>query len=995
MKNLLKHPKLYIAISIVITVLFAIPLKNIRIESSIRSFFPQKHEAFTRLTKTEDEFGSMIAIGVSLESPGDTILTPQYIETIRKITDDLEQVENTSDVTSITNIDYIVGDNGTIEVAPLLQKNNDSELYEPVTLEDIGTITKRLADWEDMYDLVVISKDGRGTQISLTVNPKASLAEQDKALKTVRKIVKDNLEIDKSDLMVKFYGQPVISEESKAFMLSDLAGLIPLVILVVLISLFFSFRTADGTILPLITVLMATVWSVGLMSLLGFEFSIVSSVIPVALIACGSAYGIHVLTHYYIAVDEKRKELDASGQSFTKEIHIECIEKGFANVRLAVLLSAVTTVVGFISLITSPLRPLFGFAIFTGLGICYSLLLSCTIIPCFLSLKKIEKVGLRSRRMEKLTEKVKKRLSKIEFSKLKKGDAAERPGMDTTLYNIFHLLCGTKPRMAVFSLVIIVFSALGLSKIVIDTSMVNYFPESSRLRQDINYVNDNFAGTNSIFLLIKSPATKFKEEAVALFDQAQAIEDKAAAAGKELTAEEKAKVEDLRNQAIDKMAESRSAPDMTNPEALKAVDEMEKWICDKYDNVGKAVSYTDSIKRINQTWNAPGANASDSGYHVDYNSSSVFEDDLGLDDFGDFGDFGTEDVFIDDLGDFGIKESAAADHETYPDPNEQYQKLLSGQMSGKEIQELIDKSYALSGGRRASLEDFVRTFQKEMNYNGIAFYEIPYDPAKYMKSTRDSLGGVISNYTQMLGDSLERFTDDQTNYTPTMIRVQVQIKTNSTKVVGKMIDAFDEYANMHLPEGYYMEVTGEGEMEYVMTNMVIGSQVSSLCLSLLLVFIIIALSFKSPVAGIIGAIPLAFTIILNYMVMGITGIKLDLFTSIIASVAIGIGIDYTIHFMTEYKALRQNCTNIEQVTRETFRSSGIGIVTNALAVGLGFLVLCLSKFIVLRYIGILVAIVMFTSSGLAMTILPAIFNHFDPDFLHKGKPKAWESEENE
>ena len=115
--------------------------------------------------------------------------------------------------------------------------------------------------------------------------------------------------------------------------------------------------------------------------------------------------------------------------------------------------------------------------------------------------------------MEKLTKKVKRRLEKVEFSRIKKAalamantenslensqketaintiKKAEEPGLSSTLYNIYHLLCGTKPRMIIFSIVIIVFSVLGVSKLVIDTSMVNYFPAASRLRQDINYVNE-------------------------------------------------------------------------------------------------------------------------------------------------------------------------------------------------------------------------------------------------------------------------------------------------------------------------------------------------------------------------------------------------------------------------------------------------------------------------------------------------------------------------
>jgi len=989
MRKILKHPFVIIALSILITALFAIPLRKIKIESSIRQFFPQKHEAFQRLNKTEEEFGSMLAIGISLETAGDTILTTDYIDVIRKITTHLKEVSDTDNVTSITSIDFIKGNEGTIEVAPLLDKDDS----EPITEADITLIEERLASWDDMYSLVVISKDGRATQISLSVNPKATLSEQDIALKNVRKIVYDDLKAAKSDLQVKFYGDPVISENSKSFMVSDLAGLIPLVILVVLISLYCSFNTKEGTILPLITVLMSTVWSIGIMTLLGFEFSMVSSVIPVALIGCGSAYGIHVLTHYYIAVDSKRKELDEKGESFTKETHLDCIIEGLSNVKIAIILSAVTTIVGFISLVTSPLRPLFGFAIFTGVGIAFSLILSVTVIPAFLVIKKIENVGKRSRRMAKLTEKVKRRLAKVESSRENK----EKTTLENTLYNIYHFLCGTKPRTAIFSVVIIVFSVIGLLKIVIDTSMVNYFPETSQLRQDINYVNDNFAGTNSVYLLVKSPASPLKEEANALYDKAQALTDEYE--GKEIPADIQSKIDELRSKGDEKLAESRNALDMTNPEVLKAVDLMEKWISDKYDVVGKAVSYTDSIKRINQTWNAPGAQNNSTSENVVTDDSS-FTDDL---DFGDFGNdaFGdsattTTESSGDDFANFFTFEDEKTGEKSvdvvFEDPNVAYQAKLDKVMTGKEAQDLFAKAYAKAGGKRATAEGLIKALQKEMNYNGIAFYEIPYDPAKYQKATRAELSGLISNYTMLLGDAMERFTDDQVNFTPTAIRMQVQIKTNSTQVLGKMLNDFEDYAKLHLPEGYFMEATGEGEMEYVMTNLVVSSQVTSLLLSLALVFIIITISFKSPVAGIVGAIPLAFTIILNYMVMGLFEIKLDLFTSIIASVAIGVGIDYTIHFMTEYKELRSKTDNLEEVTRGTFKSSGAGIITNALAVGLGFIVLCLSKFVVLRYIGILVAIVMFTSSMLAMTILPAIFNNFDPKFMHPGKPKAWETE---
>ena len=252
LKKVLKHPKLILAVSIVITVLLAIPLSTIRVESSIRQFFPQKHEAYQRLNRTEEEFGSMISIGVSLETPGESILTKEYVEIIRNITYELENVPETSNIQSLVNIDYIEGDNGTINVCPILE----SDITSPVTDDDLNLIKERLAAWEDMYDLVVISKDGKATQLALNVNPKAELAVQQQSLREIRSIVLKNIE--GTDLKVKIYGDPVISEDAKAFLISDLAVLIPLVVLVVLISLYFSFSSLDGTILPLITVLMST-----------------------------------------------------------------------------------------------------------------------------------------------------------------------------------------------------------------------------------------------------------------------------------------------------------------------------------------------------------------------------------------------------------------------------------------------------------------------------------------------------------------------------------------------------------------------------------------------------------------------------------------------------------------------------------------------------------------------------------------------------------------
>lgn len=172
-------------------------------------------------------------------------------------------------------------------------------------------------------------------------------------------------------------------------MLSDLVCLIPLVVLVVLISLFLSFKTLSGTLLPCITVVMASIWTCGFMALLNVKFSILSSVIPVVLVAIGSAYGIHVLTHYYA-------ELKKVPGDITREKHIEIIQNGVKEVFVPVMLAGFTTIVGFISLVTSPIEPLHSFAVFNSLGVFISLVLSITFIPAMLLIKKTDKIKARA-----------------------------------------------------------------------------------------------------------------------------------------------------------------------------------------------------------------------------------------------------------------------------------------------------------------------------------------------------------------------------------------------------------------------------------------------------------------------------------------------------------------------------------------------------------------------------------------------------------------------
>lgn len=971
LKAFFRHPTIIIIFSLAVTGFFGFFLKDLSLSNSTRMFFPQKDESYTRLTDTEATFGSMLSIGISLEAKEGTILTPEYIEVVRNITERVYALKDVEDIDSITDIDYVCDQDGSISATQLIP---DTYTGSP---EDIAQLASRISEWDNMYNRVIVNDTFTGTQIAVSLCPKgdeqiafdkakenldlaqaafnaennaetqealnAAKAEYKAAKKTLRLAPPDSerqqkvLEQVKAiaieeckghDLSYKFYGDPVISVTSKEFMVSDLLGLIPLVVVVVILTLYFSFHTFTGTLLPLLTVLMSTAISCGLMGMFHITFSLVSSVIPVALIAVGSAYGIHVLTHYYV-------ELSSIEGEVSREQQKEAIFKGLAEVWKAVLLAGITTIVGFVSLVTSPIEPLHSFAIFTAIGVALALFFSVTFIPALLLVTPCKDAN-KKRRMFGFTDMVKRQ---IERAQQMRGGRSAKEASGDTLYIIYRFFCGSWVRLIITCIAIVILSFTGLSKLKIDTSLIGYFPKSSQMRQDIDYVNEQFAGTNSVYFNISG----------------------------------------------------QEKGDITNPELLVAVDNMQKYLTGKYDIIGKMVSLNDFVKRINQVWHAPSGDEAYMDNDLSYGSaddsfdswgSSFADEDDSLDSWGDSDD---EDGFESWGDSFADDEAMADDTSDFEDPNIIYSQRLGETLTAKQMLDLMNQAYIAAGGKYATLDKMIDYLMSEINYNGMAYYEIPYNPAKYPVATREQLSEVVNNYLTLLSGSLEKFIDD--DMSPKTMRITCQLRTHSTELASHIINDAKLYAAEHFPAGYTLEATGTGEMEYTMTSLVVKSQFSSLVVSLLSVFIIITISFKSGWAGILGAIPLAFAILLNYMTMGFAKINLDLITSIIASVTVGVGIDYTIHFLTTYREERSKTTNLEEVTKQTFKKSGHGILTNALAVGLGFLVLCLSKFVVLKYIGILVAIVMFTSAFLAMTVIPGVLNLTDPKFMRPKEEK--------
>ncbi len=284
-----------------------------------------------------------------------------------------------------------------------------------------------------------------------------------------------------------------------------------------------------------------------------------------------------------------------------------------------------------------------------------------------------------------------------------------------------------------------------------------------------------------------------------------------------------------------------------------------------------------------------------------------------------------------------------------------------------EKMEAIDLTMAFSG--------VVREISKALNDPGEPLYDrIP--------PSREAVAQYMELYS-MNGDpeELEQLVDF--NYEHGHLMIRINDATNET--VDRIIDRL-EVLTANDPS---VEVIGGyGYVRAELANKVQSGTIFSLGIALLVIFILLSIIFRSFSAGILGIIPLTISMLILFGLMGLTGVRLDVATALLSSVMIGVGVDYTIHFLWRYREERNKNRPAREAVITTITTTGRGIIFNALSVIVGFVVLIISSFTPIRFFGILVVVSILSCLAGALVILPAIVIRFKPRFLEPEEEKV-------
>ena len=288
------------------------------------------------------------------------------------------------------------------------------------------------------------------------------------------------------------------------------------------------------------------------------------------------------------------------------------------------------------------------------------------------------------------------------------------------------------------------------------------------------------------------------------------------------------------------------------------------------------------------------------------------------------------------------------------------------------LQEYVETLPTVGGS--TSVADFIKQMYKSLNNSDEAYYIIP--------DNKELIAQLFLLYSAS-GEPTD--FEEEIDYDYQLANIRVNIDTGLYSENKRVIDTVQVYIDDNFNEAGVIKATlsGRVNLNYNWVGNIGESHFLSVGIALALVLIMSALLFRSVIAGVFSLIPVMASILIIYAVMGLFDIWLGIGTSMFASVAIGLGVDFAIHTIDRIKLLfaERSSESFDETIAKLFPSTGRALLFNFLAIGLGFGVLMFSDVVPLFRFGAIVLFAISTSFIASMTLLPALIKVTRPSFI--------------
>ena len=476
--GILKNPKTVFLLLIIAILSFGYYSKDFRLDASSETLLIEGDPDLAYLKEVTDRYGSKDFL-ILTYTPNEGMVSDNSINNLLSLKYKIQSLNWVHSVITLLDI-------------PLLS-NSEAPLQERLesfkTLKDEG-VDKDRGFKEILNSPVfrnyVISEDGNTSGIIVNIKENKKLDNIENLSKAEIEAYKDKLKKQNHENIIeirqviqsygdvgKIYlgGIPMIADDMMTFIKSDIVVFGLGVLLFIIATLWFVFRKLIWIIVPISSCLFSVVIMMGLLGILGWKVTVISSNFIALMLILTMAMNIHMSTRFL----QLRKD-------FPDKNNFEIITLTTNKMFWPIIYTVLTTVFAFLSLIFSGIKPIIDFGWMMTFGLITSFIITFTLLPTLLNFAPTKNISIKKEQDSKIT---------------------------TFLGSV-----SLNNKNTIFGItgIVIILSIFGISKLEVENSFINYFNKDTEIYKGMKLIDEELGGTTPLEIILKFPTKKEKKK---------------------------------------------------------------------------------------------------------------------------------------------------------------------------------------------------------------------------------------------------------------------------------------------------------------------------------------------------------------------------------------------------------------------------------------------------------------------------------------------------
>ncbi|WP_234369060.1 efflux RND transporter permease subunit [Brumimicrobium mesophilum] len=717
-----------------------------------------------------------------------------------------------------------------------------------------------------------------------------------------------------------FAGLPHIRVVMGKRVVSEMYIFIGLAIAVTSLLLYIFFRSFRVVGFSILVVFIAVIWSLGSIGLMGFKLSILMALIPPLMIVIGIPNCIFLLTKFHREVKDHGNKTKALSRVISK-------------VGNATFLTNLTTALGFSTFAFTNSEKLVEFGVTASLNIMFVFVISITIIPILFSLTKIPK----SRHLKHL----------------------EKNFAKNIVNKLVYITTTHRKRIYLVTVIVVGVAIFGATKMEATGNLTSDLPDSDPILQDILFIQDNFNGAIPFEILIdyKKDGRKFDKKTLEKVEAIQANLNEDTIFSKTISI--------VNFMKLINMSYYGNNPDMYKLIERKDMLRLKGYVDGFQEDMAKTqlvYEYQDSL-RAKKTFysdslmlNYPKIAKQVMNYEADTSSADSIPP------------------------------------AQYPSQNE-IKDFINNTDRSAEVLEASMKIYpqtAVGLSLKELIDTANTTYRLRMQVIDLGSYEID----TKIKSVSAMLDTILNPYGDQVDAYLEKFEAGETSYADSIFDLSNSFRNNTAANIADGNDSllFQFDLDPTLLATYYdknefkvalEKAIDDEELSYLITGTSVvaaeGTQyliknlMTSLIIAIFIIAILMAFLFRSWRMVVISLVPNFIPLLVTAGIMGLFAIPIKPSTLLVFSIAFGISVDDTIHFLAKYRQeLKVRSYDQRACVINALYETGLSMFYTSIVLFFGFSMFAFSQFGGTKALGLLVSLTMLVAMLTNLTVLPSL-----------------------